>query len=369
MTELFFELLQVAIGHRCCLSQTPTAQQWGELYTLSQKHALVGIAYCGIENLPKEQRPSLDISIQWNDAVRAIEHENKLQNKRCGQLISRLHKDGFNAMIFKGQANLQYYPEQLRDRRSPGDIDVWIWPQAPTTRPNCTVLKYCRRIIPHQHICYIHYDFPVFSDISVEAHIRPSFLCNPFQNRKLNRWFKLVQQTAFWPQNPEISHLGMKIDDESYGNLLLLHIYKHLFEEGIGLRQLLDYYIFLTRSNNLPDNNCQSRQNKHPLNLERIGMTRFHSDLLQILQVVFNGASPSDMTKTSRELLDEILRAGNFGKYDDRINHTENALLHAWEKLKHNARILRFYPSEVLWEPFFRLYHWMWRTLQLWRLE
>ena len=159
----------------------------------------------------------------------------------------------------------------------------------------------------------------------------------------------------------------MRISDDSYGNLLLLHIYKHLFEEGIGLRQLLDYYVFLTKNNGIQSDNC--KQNNHPLDLERIGMSRFHSDLLQILQVVFDGQSQSDMTKTSRELLDEILLAGNFGKYDDRIRHTENAVLHAWEKLKHNARILRLYPSEVLWEPFFRLYHWAWRTFQLWRLE
>lgn len=366
MTELFFELLQVAIGHRCRLSQTPTAPQWGELYALSQKHALIGIAYCGIERLPKEQQPSLGISFQWNDAVRAIEHENQVQNKRCAQLISRLRKDGFNAMIFKGQANLRYYPEQLRDRRSPGDIDVWIWPQLPTTRPNSTVLKYCRRITPRQHICFIHYDFPVFSDVSVEAHIRPSFLCNPIHNHRLLQWFKHIQQTAFWTQDSENPRI--RISDEAYGNLLLLHIYKHLFEEGIGLRQLLDYYLF-TECNNKPfDIECQSQKNKYQLNLDKIGLAQFHTDLQEILQVVFNGQSPSNMTETSRNLLEEILRAGNFGKFDDRIKHTGNAATHAWEKLKHNARILRLYPSEVLWEPFFRLFHWMWRTFQLWRL-
>ena len=57
MTTLFFELIQVAIGQRQRLSTTPTAPQWMELFALSAKHTLVGIAYSGIERLPKGQRP------------------------------------------------------------------------------------------------------------------------------------------------------------------------------------------------------------------------------------------------------------------------------------------------------------------------
>lgn len=161
---------------------------------------------------------------------------------------------------------------------------------------------------------------------------------------------------------PEEANLGIRISDEAYGTLLLLHIYKHLFEEGIGLRQLFDYYAFSKHT----ESELFSKEN---LKLDKIGLTRFRSDLHQVLQVVFEGKEASAITDTSRKLLEEILLAGNFGKYDERIKHTGNASRHAWEKLKHNARIMRLYPTEVLWEPIFRLYHWLWRTHKLWRWE
>ena len=83
---------------------------------------------------------------------------------------------------------------------------------------------------------------------------------------------------------------------------------------------------------------------------------------------------------------------GNFGKYDERIKRetpsiprplwlpcigekrargkkVPRQLWHAWEKLKHNMRLVGHYPEEVMWEPGFRVYHWIWRRLELWRYE
>ena len=71
--------------------------------------------------------------------------------------------------------------------------------------------------------------------------------------------------------------------------------------------------------------------------------------------------------KEGKFLLDEIMQAGNFGKYDDRIKHGGTKSQHAWEKTKHNLRLLTHYPEEVMCEPVFRVYHWLWRKLELWR--
>lgn len=37
------------------------------------------------------------------------------------------------------------------------------------------------------------------------------------------------------------------------------------------------------------------------------------------------------------------------------------------EKTKHNLRLVRHYPEEAICEPFFRVYHFLWRKLSLWR--
>lgn len=81
----------------------------------------------------------------------------------------------------------------------------------------------------------------------------------------------------------------------------------------------------------------------------------------------------------ARSLLNEIMLAGNFGAFDQRIKrgyglwimgygfNFPKGMVHAIEKTKHNLRLLTHYPEEVLCEPFFRLYHYLWRKLELWR--
>lgn len=169
----------------------------------------------------------------------------------------------------------------------------------------------------------------------------------------------------------------------------LCHIYRHLFNEGIGLRQLLDYYFVLENFTQkcqarLCKNNDQSMgqwdegmgvsvKSKEEVmhTLSRFGMKKFAGAVMYVLQTVF--AMPDVYLlceadeREGRFLLDEIMQAGNFGKFDGRIKHGGSQLSHAIEKTKHNLRLIGHYPSEVLWEPIFRVYHWLWRKLELWR--
>ena len=46
--KLFVQLLKVSIGMQACLSHTPTADEWGELYAMAKKQSLVGICFAGV---------------------------------------------------------------------------------------------------------------------------------------------------------------------------------------------------------------------------------------------------------------------------------------------------------------------------------
>ena len=41
MIDSFFELIRVAIGHQVCLSRTPSADGWCELYAMAKKQAVI----------------------------------------------------------------------------------------------------------------------------------------------------------------------------------------------------------------------------------------------------------------------------------------------------------------------------------------
>ena len=125
--------------------------------------------------------------------------------------------------------------------------------------------------------------------------------------------------------------------------------------------------------------------------LKRLGLAKFASAVMYVLQTAF--AMPDvyllcpPNEKEGRFLLNEIMMGGNFGKYDTRIKRetpsiplpstllrtglrgkkVPQQLWHAWEKTKHNMRLLTHYPEEVMWEPVFRVYHWLWRRFEWWR--
>ena len=72
--------------------------------------------------------------------------------------------------------------------------------------------------------------------------------------------------------------------------------------------------------------------------------------------------------KTGRFLLDEILRAGNFGQHDDRVNvKTNETPFHKLiRRQRYSLRLLRYFPSEVLWQPYFKFWHRRWRLRHGW---
>ena len=54
--NLFFELIQVAIGKRVCLSHSPNADEWGKLYAMAKKQSLVGVCFAGVQKLVAQQQ-------------------------------------------------------------------------------------------------------------------------------------------------------------------------------------------------------------------------------------------------------------------------------------------------------------------------
>lgn len=392
--ELFFQLLQVATGNRKTLSIVPSAEQWTELFALSKKQALTAIAFKGAKTLsdsPLNGESFCNIPemlyLKWLGLTVKIAQKNKVVTQECVELTKRLAHDSMMCCILKGQSNLVNYPEELRDYRTAGDIDVLMRsikePYAIVPPIRYCITQYHQHNVPVGKICYHHMDMPWDGSTEVEAHHRAAWLSSPLRNRRLQKWLEenmpFMQATA-----PEC----FPIPSNSYNAVYqLLHIYKHLFEEGIGLRQLLDYY-FVLRALHIEQGELSDRtpsmgqwaegmgisvkSNEEIMHtLGRFGMKKFAGAVMYVLKTVF--AMPDEYLictpneKEGKFLLNEIMMAGNFGKYDERIKHGGGQLSHAIEKTKHNLRLLTHYPEEVLWEPWFRVYHWIWRKCRLWR--
>lgn len=355
MTEYYLlDLLRFTLNGKS-FNHSLSNDEWKTIYELAKKQTLTGILLEGIKKLPKEQCPPKQVLLQWFTNVENIRKRNQELNRLVIKVSQKFKKDGFKSVILKGQGNALLYPDPLL--RTSGDIDIWL------DASKKDIIKYVRKYCPNEEIVYHHAEFPVMKACNIEVHFTPSWMNNYFKNKKLQKLFREFKDKQF---THEVSLPDSKekicIPTIEFNRIyILLHIYRHLFDEGIGLRQILDYYYVLKQE-------CSEEEKANSYKwIKELGMQRFCSAVMYMMQEVFGLESKylicAPSVKEGKFLLDEIMRAGNFGKYDERIVRKQNeSHLHKYiRKIKRNSRFIKSYPNEVLWNPIFRLWQYYWR--------
>ena len=399
LQQLFFELIQVAIGQRSCLSRALTMEEWKGLYALLKKHALLGIGYVAIQKVPKEQCPPKAMILQWVAIAQQIRQRNLELSEECNEVVTILKHDGIESVVIKGQSNLENYPEELRDFRSSGDIDLWTKLTNDSGIPIAVqqgdaveyeYYKGVRGIIEYARLqrrvredksqfkpLYYHVEYHTDKGTEVEMHYRPSFLSSPIRNMRMQRWFKEQFDVCF--QNR--CRLGFPVLTSSVNVVYqLVHLHRHVFEGGVGLRQLMDYYFALRVWHN-DVMECKDLQSQGMWSeglgtpvmspsqvmdvIRSFGMGKFAGAVMYVLHEVFALTEDKMIApmneQRGRLLLEEVLRGGNFGQHDESHHHLQGAVGHNILRLQRDFRLLRYYPEEALAEPFFRLWHFVWR--------
>ena len=237
--QIFFDFLRFCIGSESEIPSSLKEADWKELYRIAQKQCLVGILFDGIQKLPSaEVGMSKDLLLQWMMQCQMLEKANVRLNDAAIQVSEWFRKKGFRTCILKGQGNALMYPNPYS--RTPGDIDIWV------EGGDKRVISFVRSISPHEKACYHHIEFPSYKGVEVEVHYRPSFLLCFWHNRKLLKYYERVKEEQF-SHRVMLGEQGEIAIPTMEFNLIfqLTHIYAHLMNEGIGLRQLLDYYFVL----------------------------------------------------------------------------------------------------------------------------
>lgn len=350
----FFDLIKVATERSTCLSGIPTANEWTEIYKTAKQQTLLGVLFTAIEKLPAEQRPPRALLMQWFAVTETIRMRNNQVNADAVKICKEMEKDGMRCVILKGQGIATYYPEP--SLRQCGDIDLWLDGGLQKVKSYLQTKGEIKGLI----YTHIEYNAPVSTE--VEVHHCPSYFYNPLYLYRLKKYFasQSFENTVELGEN--IGRINVPtLEFNRY--YILLHIYRHYFTEGIGLRQMLDYYYVLLKGGTEESKQCTMRM------FAETGMTGFVGATMWVLQKVF-GLEEKYMLcipdkKKGKQLLHEILLAGNFGKYDNRINkNSQNGLiLRAWISFKRKIKFITYYPQEILFDIPMRAYMYIWRHI------
>ena len=408
--QIFFDFLRFCIGSAKDIPNSLKEADWEELYAIAQKQCLVGVLFDGIKKLPAEHAGmKKELLLQWMAENQMLEKANVRLNDTAIQVSEWFRKKGFRTCILKGQGNALMYPNPYS--RTPGDIDIWV------EGGDKRVISFVRSISPHEKACYHHIEFPSYKGVEVEVHYRPSFLLCFWHNRKLQKYYERVKDEQFSHRVMLREQGEVAIPTVEFNVIFqLTHIFSHLMNEGIGLRQLVDYYfvicdfykVYQNFSNpsvslskgsstfspspsssgsgdvtallgarnryalrladhqrSTPDCAGWDRQGMVQEELKELGLWKFAGAIMYIMQEVF-GMPASRLIvppneKYGRFVLNEVLEAGNFGRHDARNRFGRSQLGHNLQRVYRDIRLVRYFPAEALCEPLFRIWHFFWR--------
>ena len=361
-TSAIFLFLNYCLGKKVDMSMVVAKIDWRQLYSFASRQALLGFCFYGIERLTKEFSEELkqnpmgrDLLMTWMGAAQQILRQNMKVNAVAGKLFSMLREDGFRCCILKGQGNALMYPNPYS--RTPGDIDVWV----NASREDIT--DYAKTHFEIGDDIRFHHLETSFDGVPVELHFFPGIMNNPIYNARLQKWFK---------RNADLQCSNVVSLPDGIGEIAipttafnvvyqLTHLYHHFFDEGIGMRQIIDYYYVVNNDELLVIKDTLQRELKH------LGLWKFAGDVMYVLHEVL-GLSEEKMIapmdeKRGKLLLAEILNGGNFGKHFTKYGGFTHQSMGKkyFLKIWRNMHFVRYYPAEALSEPIFRTWHFFWR--------
>ena len=335
---------------------------WQQLYSFASKQAILGLCFEGIERLGEEYPEELrrnpigrELLMTWMGKAQQIRRQNMKVNTVASKLYSMLREDGLRCCILKGQGNALMYPNPYS--RTPGDIDVWV------NANRKIIMEYASKKFKLEDDIRLQHVETAVDGVPVELHFFPCTINNPIHNARLQKWFKRnadLQCSNIVSLPDGIREIA--IPTTAFNVVYqLTHLYHHFFDEGIGMRQIIDYYYVVNNDELLVIRDTLQKELKH------LGLWKFAGAVTYVLHEAL-GLSEEKMIapmdeKRGKLLLAEILNGGNFGQHFTKYGHfTQQGMAKKYFlKIWRNMHFVRYYPAEALSEPIFRTWHFFWR--------
>ena len=354
--------LNYCLGKKVDISMVVAKIDWRQLYNFAARQALLGFCFDGINRLGQEYTDELkqnpigrELLMNWMGIAQQIRRQNMKVNAVAGKLFAMLREDGMRCCVLKGQGNALMYPNPYS--RTPGDIDVWI--DASRER----IMEYAQKKFELGDDIRLQHLETSLDGVPVELHFFPCSMNNILNHVRLQKWFR---------RNADLQCSNVVGLPDGAGDIAiptspfnvvyqLCHLYHHFFDEGIGMRQIIDYYYVVNNDELLVIRDTLQRELKH------LGLWKFAGAVMYVLKEVL-GLSEEKMIvpmdeKRGKLLLAEILEGGNFGRHFTKYGHfTKQGMAKKYFlKIWRNMHFVRFYPAEALSEPIFRTWHFFWR--------
>ncbi|MBR5569914.1 MAG: nucleotidyltransferase family protein [Oscillospiraceae bacterium] len=254
---------------------------------LIQKHKINNLIYYGAKNCGIDASSPVmkNLFLVTYQAMCADER----QREQLSKLFAAFDANGIEYMPVKGVLLKALYPKP--DMRIMGDADILIrLEQYEKIRPIMESLGYTEKLESDHELIWTH------PSLYLELHKRliPSYN---------------YDYAAYYGDGWQLGHPSTEnpcryeMTDEDQMIYLFTHFAKHYRDGGIGIRHLLDLYLYRKAKPNM-DIAYLERE------LKKLQLDVFHAHIVKTMDVWFDGASADEMTDT---ITDFLFGSGSFG--------------------------------------------------------
>lgn len=339
--SIFLNLLKSELW-QTSLDLSLTHKDFLAIYELASKQAVLGMIADSIvrNNVRLEKEDVITVlSIRKRLAT-----SNRSVNTELVSLCNLFADNGIEAIVVKGQTIAHYYPNPLA--RTPGDIDFYC--NESNLPKIISAMKKTWGVCAEGKPTEQHYSL-VHNSVILELH----HCLIKFASVKSQKiWNKILLSST--PANVMVNGKIVPTLEPTL-NLLytFLHLYHHLIELGVGLRQFCDITVLLKAYHNVIDRRLLYTW------LDALGFRKAF-DAVQLVLIEVLGLdkkyalTPLSLDKSSllivKKFMDVVWFGGNFGFYghdrDFRFK-SQYFLMATYRKLQLYYRFYRFSPREI----------------------
>ena len=356
--SLFLSLLSAAIWGEKPDASAFAEANWKQIFRLADTQTVPSLIVDGMGMLPPESlRMSLDDKLSRLGKMQRMECVNSLHRSVIVKIDKALKAEGIQAVFMKGQTTALRYPNPLH--RTPGDIDFVV--SAEDFDKTMAVMEKIGKV--DYGLVHEHHGMAWVDGVTVEPHYKVHNYQRPSTDRAMQEMFASVFPDGL--ASADMDGYQVPIFPPTFESVFLIsHMVNHVYEEGLGLRQVIDYAMFLHA--------CADKIDwvKHDEYLHKMRMERAWRIFTCICVKYLGLPLPSQVEPFShREILwsermmDDIMRVGNFGRGEYVFSH--RGWLDAWRNyrwvVKRCYRLGFVCPSEARWWIVSKLTRFLWK--------
>ena len=234
MISIFFHLLRAAIGTEPCYRRSLTSDEWRALYRGCVVQGVTTVVFDFVKTLPKSEAPDMAVLMEWLSAATAVEQTMRRMQITAEEFAEEMERREIPVVVLKGLAFAQYYKNPLH--RECGDLDCYMMGKKEAGDLAALELGGTMEEAGYKH------SHLLFKGLTIENH---RFFTD-FDNTPTGMLTEQVLGELIQEEQTYIGDSKLSCPSANFNALFLLkHTQGHFIDEGIRMRHVLDWALFL----------------------------------------------------------------------------------------------------------------------------